>query len=458
MKTKQIIILGIILGLLGTAVVIRRFQKPPKLKTEEFAPLDLSFDTTALGKIQVFKGKDEKLVELVKTGGSWSVANFFNARADRDKINLWIKKIQEAKGELRARDPALFADFSLGPDEAYRLNFLNQSGQSLLTLYLSPKRPSWNSVFLRTEGSKAVYLANADFFESMGVLDDPSKVKPKADWWVQSSLVDLKGASAEKLQTQKWIEGREVIKTSVLLTVEPADTTRKRWKYTRREVPFALDAEKVRQFVGSLPDYKASKVLDPKAKDYGFGKPQWQMKLGLEGGSEILITAGGQDPDTKAYYLQVSTEPVVYELPEYNFRSFDIDDSKFFAENPLLVNPDKTSKLVIHRPEKEWNFNPKKKKWEALTSYLNDLKGLPVPRFLFDSQEQKKVAKSIYWIEIQKEGEPPQYLEVGEIISPTASPKEYAARVRGDTQPFAISESFFQKLFENLDWLAEPRT
>ena len=104
MKTKQIIILGIILGLLGTAVVIRRFQKPPELKTEEFAPLDLSFDTTALEKIQVFKGKDEKLAELVKTGGSWSVANFFNARADRDKINPWIKKIQEVKSLVQLQE------------------------------------------------------------------------------------------------------------------------------------------------------------------------------------------------------------------------------------------------------------------------------------------------------------------------------------------------------------------
>ena len=144
-------------------------------------------------------------------------------------------------------------------------------------------------------------------------------------------------------------------------------------------------------------------MADPAAKDYGFDRPRWQMKLGLEGNQELVIKAGDEDPETKAIYMQVTGEPVVFQLPSYNYQNIDIDDSKFFIDNPLEINPEKIEKLSLHTDTKNLQFNPKEKKWDSLTNYLNDLKTLSVVGLLFESAEQKKSeASNRFWIEIQK--------------------------------------------------------
>jgi hypothetical protein len=105
----------------------------------------------------------------------------------------------------------------------------------------------------------------------------------------------------------------------------------------------------------------------------------------------------------------------------------DRDESKFFVDNPFDINPDKVELLKIHKGEKEWSFNPKQKKWESLTTYLNDLKNFTVTRLLFNAPEKKK-ATPLQWIEIQKEGASSTILEVGDIVS--EKNKEYAANLR----------------------------
>jgi len=71
---------------------------------------------------------------------------------------------------------------------------------------------------------------------------------------------------------------------------------------------------------------------------------------------------------------------------------------------------------------------------------------------LFDPADQKKVrAGKARSIEIQKEGGEPQILDIGDIIS--GEKTEYAAALRGGTQPFAITEAIHDKLFKNLDRL-----
>ena len=237
--------------------------------------------------------------------------------------------------------------------------------------------------------------------------------------------------------------------------------TKRKWKYIRPEVPFALDAEKLKQFLNGIPNWKASQVLDPKEKDFGFDKPVAQIILGLEGdgGSNILMKVGSQNPETKGRYVQVSNEPVVFEISDYYFKNFDVDDSRFFIDNPLVVDTDKTDDLLIHTPQKEWKFNPKQKKWDTLTSYLNDLKTFSVSRLLFDAQEKGKVkSPGSFWLEIKKEGgASPVIIDLSEELTYDNN-KQYAAKKRDNTQAFTISEAVFKKTFENLDRLAEPKS
>ena len=57
MKPKQLLFLSAIFALLVLAVVLRQLQRPPELTTEEYAPLDFSFDESRIGKIEIYKPK-----------------------------------------------------------------------------------------------------------------------------------------------------------------------------------------------------------------------------------------------------------------------------------------------------------------------------------------------------------------------------------------------------------------
>lgn len=464
MKTRHIFILAIVLVLLIAGVVFQQLQKPAELTTEEYAPLDLSFDSAQVAKLQIGKGSGDTdnpffLFAVIKSdpGPAWSIPDFSGARADQNKIDQFLKEIREAKGELRANDPSLFSDFAVDKDQAFQVILSDKDWKSLLTFYIGAKRAGASGLFVRQEGSNTVYMTHANLLGLMGFYGDTETEKPAMDYWAALDLVKPEDAGkVERLEITR-MNGREIAAASVAREADPADSTKKRWKYLRADLPFALDAEKVRQFLSSIPNWKASKALDPKAKDYGFAKPHWQMKLGLEGGEEIVLTAGAEDEESNAVYMQVSREPVVFQLPRYYFQNFDIDDSKFFVDNPLSIEPEKTVKLIVHADANEFSLTPKEKKWDSLVGYLNDLKTLTVTKLLFSSEDQKKVkAQGRHWLEIQMEGASPVLLDIGNMISEQT--KEYAARKRDGTEPFAIPEFVFKRFFENLDRLAEPKS
>lgn len=449
MKPKHLLILGVILGVLVLGVIAKQFVKPPEIATEEYAPLELSFDEARVSKIEIKKGREEKLVELIKEGEKWRVANFLNARADQDKIREFIKMLREAKGELRAKDKSLFGDFSISEEQAYSILLSDEQGALLFQIFLGEKKPKYDAVFLRKGDSEMVYYVDRDIFGQMGLWGDPTTERPKREHWASLRILDSSIDQIQRLEVRRFLKGKGFVSAGIFREVDPNDPSKKRWKFLRETIPFALDAEKVKQFLNSLKDWKATQVLDPAGKDFDFSKPEWQMRLSLEGGGEIVLSKGKVDEATREPYLQVSGDAVIFRISDYTLKNMDIDDSRFFIENPLEVAPEKTEKVVIRADRKKIDLSPKKKKDEAVNTYLEGLKTLAVARLLFDGEEKKVTSPSRFSLEIQKEGTPLQVLEVGEVVS--EEKKEYAARMRHSPQAFAISEAFYKKVFDNLD-------
>ena len=457
MKLKHLVIFGVLLALLAVAVILKQRQKPAELTTEEYVPLNLSFDSAKVSTIEIGRGKDVKAVEIKKNGtGAWVLPTFFGARADEKKIQDLLKTIPEAKGELRAKDKALFADFGLTEDKAYRIGFLDAAGKPVFALLLGPKIPQYASVFLRKADSDQVFYAGADLFGKIGVYDDPEKSFPKSDTWASLIIAAPKSDQVDELEIQRSIGGKKAAVSHVRRETDPNDLSRKWWKYDRPGVPFAPDAAKIKQFFKVLGTSPASKALDPKAKDYGFSASRWQMKLHQDNGQEILITAGAEDPATQGTFMQVSNEPVVFSLPKYYFNNLDVDDSKFFGENPLAIDTEKIEKIFVHAPSGEVTFSPKTDKRDAVNRYVDNLKGLLVSKLVFDPAVKiKSNSGQLNWIEIKKEGVPETFfLDVEG--TPFEGGKGYLSGKRDGTQPFLISESSFKNLFGDLQSLKPP--
>lgn len=458
MKPGQIIVLAIVLGVLLSAVIFQKTRKPPELQTQTYSTLGFDFDATQAAKIVIQKGTDEKLVELSKEENIWRVTNFLNVSADQQKIENFLKRIQEAKGELRAKDKSLFSEFKIGDEEAFQVIVLGPNGEMLSHLLIGSKWVGGNASFVRKSGADDVYYAQVNLFGSMGFYGDPEKETPKSDHWVSLKPLNLNPDQLEGLEIRRLVGGKETISASVLRETDPADSSKKKWKYTRTDVPFALDAEKVKQFLTTASNWYASKALNPNEKDYGFVKPTAQVKLVFEGQKEVMITAV-QESEGTSVYVQITGEPAVYEYSSSFLKHLESDDSKFFVNNPLAIeSADKVEKLTIKTPERSLNFSPKEKKWDSLANYINnDLKNIAVKRLLFDSGEQKKAQSERYSLQLVKEGEQPiTTLQVGEALP--GSDKEYPAKLLGNGQPFAISEATFKIIFDNLDRLAEPKS
>lgn len=464
MKPKQIFILAILLGILVAAVTIKSFHKPAELATEEFTPLDLSIHSDDVFKIDILKPKTgeaekEEYVELERVNGNWAVKSLFNANADSQKIQSILDTLKNAKGEIRARDKELHGDFKIKEDEALRIK-LSNSSQAVLLELLVGMRKTGQMLFVRKAGEDAVYLTEADIFGQVGLYGEPDKEGLSSDFWASLSVADLDPEKVEKFEIHRMEGGADIVSASLEKGPDPADATRKIWQNSRpAQNPFRADPEKVKQYLSNIKTWRAQKALDPNAKDYGFAKPSWKLVAQLPENKTFEITAGGIDDATKSYYIKVTDQPIVFQLIHYYFENLDADDSRFYPDsNVLSIENEKVTKLVVHSDKKEMKFNPKEKTWEALTNYLNMLKNdFRVKRLVFDAVEQKKARPSgRYWLEIQKEGEPSKFIDMGDMIS--LESKEYAAQIRGAGLPFAIDEALFKKLFENPDALAKPKT
>ncbi len=457
MKSKQILILALILGVLVLGVLAKQFQKPAELATQEYAPLDLSFDSGNIASIEISKAGAASPIQLAKENNAWKVTSLWNARADQDKINRFFDAIKGAQGELRGTDQALFADFGIEDNKAFLIDLKDGTQKSVLTLLIGTKKADYASLFVRKKGVNLVYLTNANLLAEMGIYGDPAAENPAGDYWVSTSLLQIQIDSIQKLETKRLMNGQGIVTAAVLDTPNLLDSTKKQWQFLRNDLPFALDAEKVKQYLNGLTTWRAQKVLDPNAKDHGFLKPTWQLTLTSQGGKQITMTAGGRDAASESVYMKVSSEPVVFQLSKYYFENMDIDDSRFFVDNPLGIDPDQTEKLVTRAGKTEMRFSPKEKKGDALAGYLNDLKTFSVSKLMFNAADQKKVrSPSATFIEIEKSGAPSQRIDVGEMISQET--KEYAALKRGHAQVFTIPEDSFKKLFDNLNRLTEPKS
>ncbi len=454
MKLKHLVIFGVLLVLLGVAVVLKKQQKPAELTTEEYIPLNLSFDSAKVSQISIGKGKDLKAVELAKNeAGAWILPTFFKARADEKKIQDLFKAIAEAKGELRAKDKALLADFGLADDTAYHIRMLDASKKPVFELLLGPKRPQQASVFVRKGGSDQVFYTETDLFGQIGIYEDAEKASPQSDYWGERRLLTAQIDQIDAFTTKRFASGQETVTTQVLRETDPNDPAKKKWRFVRDGLPFAIDAGKIKQYLESYPSRPASKILDPKAKDYGFAAPKWQMKLHQDNGQEILITAGAEDPATQGIFIRVSNEPAIFLFPKYYFSGVDIDDSYFFGANPLAIDPEKIERFSVHTSGFEVSVSPKTDARDAVKQYLNRLKNLTVAKLAFDPNAKiDPKSKLRNWIEIKKEGVSETFFLDAEGM-PIEGGKNYLAQKRDGSQPFQISETTFKGLFDNLQLL-----
>lgn len=454
MKPRQLITLIVILFVLVALVWVKQTHKPHELSTQEYVPLELSFDPAQVTAIELLKpkGEQEEYIELIKEDEKWKLKSLNHARVEQQKIDDFLKELKNAKGEMRGRSKELFGDFGIGDDEAFSLRLHDANNTTILDLQLGVKKSS-SAIFIRRTGTDEVYYTGADIFGKIGIFSDPKESTLDHNYWANTSLIELDPAKVLSIEGKRFKDGKEIITTQITRQPKDAATTGT-WRFARGQVPFDIDPEKVKSFVESFKTWRAQKILDPKAQDFGFDQPQWQMVFEVEGSDPVILKAGKTNED-KTTYIYVSTEPVVFQMSPYYYENMDADDSRFIIDNPLKVDKTKTELLILTVDKKRFETHPQQKSWEGLNNFMDQLLSLRPTRLIFDEGEKKKIkSPSKYSIEIRnKDQEVSTIVDFGEPINDA---KDYAVTLRGTNYPFVIANYNYNLVFDNLSRLEAP--
>ncbi len=456
MKAKQLIILSAIFTLLILGAFLKSCRESVHLPQEVYSDFSLSFPKESVSEIDLIKPgatqSESYAVKLVKESSLWRIKSLESARADESKIDEFVGKILELKGEIRGTDKSVFSDFKITDGEAFEVNVRDADGKNLAGFLVGLTVTDSQSIFIRKKGSDLVYVCPVNVLQFAGISGDLNSEHPSSEYWAAQDIGVFEASKVRGISIKRYPNQRE---TEAVSLIRPAGSD---WEFQRSYGLFKADSQKVSDFLESFKTINARKIEHSKRRDFGFSSPVWVMTLETEGGAKMTYTAGAMERETQLYPIQISTEPIVYEIPQNAFQKIDQDDSAFFASGILDFSPPQVKQLTVKSAQKQMTFDLAAQKSEGLVNYLNDLKMLRVKRLIFDPAESGKVKNpGREWIKLDFHDGKSLILDTGETLpSGTDKSMDYAAIIRGTQPPFVISKDTHNQLFENLDRLIAP--
>ncbi len=222
MKPKSLIPLVIILAiLLGLAVYKKKSEHTTTIEQQaglvNLVPEGLTKGDIA--KVEMYAGKkpDAKLVLAFDSGSDkWRVTSHFNAPARKETVEKCLDAVAKMKGEPRAtasKDSDL-DEYSLSDAEAFHVLAYKKDQTEPLVHLLVGKSPSYQTVFVRREGSNDIFVDSTNLKQQAGIYDEPpprpgqkeeenakdKEVKtPEATTWLDKEVVKIDTPKVTKL-------------------------------------------------------------------------------------------------------------------------------------------------------------------------------------------------------------------------------------------------------------------
>jgi hypothetical protein len=339
MKTKTLVILLIILGLVAGAGVLVIHLKS---QSRSGSPLDkLILEKLPANEISSINIKgSEKSVLLTKKPDQWVVENRFDYAADFSKIADFVRKLKQAKiGRQFESTQATLKRLSLkNPDDkeigdlekGTQIQLKDKSGKLLASLILGKPRKSGtersfpDGHYVRLDNDPTIYLIDTHFAH---LQKEPSE-------WLDKALLK--------------VEAKEVKKISCLR----ADGKTTNYTFQRAEKgtelePTALPANRkvdksaLTRLAGSLSSLSMEDVLDP-SDDSAVRelKQSDTLEYHLFNGMIYRVYPGGECSDDAPCYLKVE---VGYQKPTEEDKPAADDKASNGKENSPKKSPEEVA-------------------------------------------------------------------------------------------------------------------
>jgi hypothetical protein len=491
MKLKQLIILFVIVVILGGLVMLKKYREPKELEIAEYVELKFQpgedEDLDQVSRVTVYKGEENKEdpVILVKTEKKrWQVESFYNVGADKDKVKSLIGTLSALEGELRSSSAKTFKDFAISDEKGIHVELEDSDGEKRAVV-IGLESIGYRGNFIRKAGSSETYFVDRNLLSKVGIWGNAKEAELEEKFFFDLTFLEFDEDEISSFSIARYEDNNPIYASRIMRSIEE-ETEKRRWAFVRDDLPFDIDASKIKTFLKDIQKKRATEVVAFEEDfDYGFDKPVWELFAEREDREPLKFIGGKfKDDDSNQLYMREKDASVVYLVSDYIFKEINKDDGNFFINNPLRIADNEVEEIITQRDKQKKRYFKKEEivkkevpvaeieegevveevveevkeeeivtKWvlegeeevekeEAARNLINELRKLNVEGLMLDRAKVSKKSKE--WISVKSKDKEEVIVDVYEPLET----KMYPAKLRGSEVIFTISEQTYQNIFE----------
>lgn len=390
MSNKTLITLAVIFAVLAAMVVVKTsMRREPDITEQVELPslLPESLEANQLGKLCFFAGgkKDEAVVlsRDADDPDKWYVTGDFNAPAQNEKVEKFVKLVADLRGEFRASAGSQEAleEYNLTEDQAFHVQGYLGDGEEPAFEVLVGKAPDQSQVLMRAAGSNDVFVSNENLRREAGIWQDEPGEVPKPDTWLDKTVVKLDKEQIAKLEMvtpgkRLVLERRdkpsgedEAENTAEEEAPEAPKPAEYEWVVAEGGPGTGAELKQsgVSSLVNTFAPLTANTVVDPAKKtEYGLDEPGFEMVITLKDREEpVTLLASRKDPAGDGYVMltQGPREGVIYELTKWQFERAFPKGSNLFELPGLSLSKDDIERVELTQPDGDIVLAKEDAKW-----------------------------------------------------------------------------------------------
>lgn len=420
MKTQHIYILAAVLAILIVLTVLS--ERPADIKSVEeqvdaVALMPASISPDAIMGIELRaeqnsiapgaeKSDEKPLVRLERQpGGGWVVATAYDAPAKSDKIDEFLKSLNEMKGLFVSDNPERFDEYQVSPEKSIQVRlFTSDPEKPVFGLHVGKKRPGGDETLVRVDEAGTVYAVGASLRSDMGVWSD-ADTRPGYSAWLDKKLVDLDQNKVRKIEltypdhsvvfekVQKLADTKDAdAENAEGDDVAKADTPPEyEWRLLSRSPGGEFKKSGLDNLLRQVSTMEVQDVLDPaKKEEFGLDEPAYRLRVELDEGEPVEIVANRDKELNGGRLILLSKPGHIWELPGWRFDAtwkagkelFDLEtptvDKKTVRKLSFVRGKDDSIMLVRDDADKEFKliepqtgFDLKQDKAKAIAEALS---------------------------------------------------------------------------------------
>jgi hypothetical protein len=481
MNMKKLLPLVGVLAILVILVAIKKGATPePKLVDQVKLSALVPGDTTSgdIARLELYTGEspDEKLT-LAMEGDAWRLTSHFDAPVSDEKIDGFLKKLGNMKGEYRATtesDDDLVA-YDLTDAKAFHVTGYTKDGTEPAFHILAGKSADYRTVFVRQAGESDVMVEQVNLRQEAGIYGE-STDPPKPDSWFDKEIINVVGDAVTKIELETPHNKLAFEKTAnepepapetptegdsegdAASTPPPAPEITYTWTLASGGYDDKLKESGVLNILTSLDPLNASALVDPAKKaEWGLDEPTFRCTLHLNTQDAPIVIEGSRVSPEDAYVRVASTErEVIYQLSKYDFERIFPNGTNFFTLPAIEVDAATVNRVEVSQPGGGYVLTKTDDTWSVATP----LASLPVqddkvsvvaetvatwePADYADASVPSGLESALRRVTISTADGQSKSLIVG---SETPAAVGSFARIDGSTKPFVISSDDAAKIF-----------